>query len=171
MNPADWGTLLYLKASDFKTPSKLDASIARALDRFIGIIGARPTIISDYREGDTGQHGKGRAIDTTWPGISGQTINTKALASGLFTGIGVYVNEVGAVSHHFDTRIDRTPANPATWGGVITHPIDGATMEHVKKIEYISMAEVLDMIKKKGSLLIIPLLLSGFIIYRLFKKT
>ena len=171
MKSAEWGALLYLKASDFKYPEKLDASIVRALDRFIGIIGARPQILSDVRPGDSGQHGKGRAIDTAWPGLDGQTINAKAIASRLFSGIGVYVNEAGAVSHHFDTRTGRTFTNPATWGGIITHPYDESTNEHVRRTEYVGMSIVLDIIKKKGLPLIIALILSGLILWRLSEKT
>jgi len=171
MKTSDWGTLLYLKASDFRHPDKLDISIVRALDRFIAIVGARPQIISDYRDGDPRQHGKGRAIDTTWPGMDGQLINQKAIASGLFSGIGVYVNETGEVSHHFDTRTDRTTSAPATWGGVITHPYDPSSQEHVKRIEYVSMATVLDIIKKKGLTLITFLILSGLTLWLLSKRT
>jgi hypothetical protein len=171
MKPSEWGSLLHLKPGDFKNPEKLDVSIVRALDLFIGRIGARPIIISDYRSTGTGQHPLGRAIDTTWPGLDGQEINTKALASGLFSGIGVYVNETGEISHHFDSRTDRTPQNPATWGGIITHPYDPGSEEHVRRTEYVAMATVLDIIKKKGSALIIFLILSGWILWKLSEKT
>lgn len=144
-----WNSLLHLKRSDFKYPDQLDWSIVRALDVFISIAKSKPQILSDYRPGDPRQHGKGRAIDTAWPGADPLEINRRAMGSNLFSGVGIYVNEQGVASHHFDTRTDRTPAKPATWGGVIKHEYNEATNSTDKTIAYASMAGVIDLIKKK----------------------
>lgn len=170
--PVPWSSLLYLKPSDFRYPKEIDASVAIALDRFVHIVGRKPIIIDDWRapgtksEGE--QHQLGRAIDTTWPGIEPTVLWQAAHDAKLFNGLGVYVNEQGVASFHFDTRIgdkalghwvDRTPQNPATWGGIISHPYDPNTGRHVKKTEYVGASSVIDLLKKKVPLALMGLLL------------
>jgi hypothetical protein len=145
-----WNSLIHLKRADFHYPDKLEWSIVRALDIFISQVKSRPIILDDYRPGDPRQHGKGRAVDTTWPGADAVDINRRAIASRLFSGIGIYVNPAGAGSHHFDTRTDHTPAQPATWGGIIEHPFDEATNKNQKQIEYTTMQRVVDLLKKSA---------------------
>ena len=157
MNAADWKLLLYLRPGDFLCPDQMQSSIVIALDRFIGQVGSRPVIVSDYRPGDTGQHGRGFAVDTTWPGHEPLDIWSRAVSSRLFSGLGIYVNEVGAVSFHFDTRLDRNVSSPALWGAVITHPLDPDSGQHLQLNEYTTADVILDIIKKKGVVLIISL--------------
>jgi len=149
IQPEQWNSLIHLKRAEFKYPDQMDWSIVRALDVFISIAKSRPVILSDFRPGDPRQHGKGRAIDTTWPGADPLEINRRAMGANLFSGVGIYVNEQGTASHHFDTRTDRTPAKPATWGGVIEHEYNEATKSTDKTIAYTSMIGVIDLIKKK----------------------
>jgi hypothetical protein len=126
--------------------------IVSRLDQFAGQVGIRPFILSDYRPGDLKQHGVGRAIDTYWP-ISPLGIWQDARRSFLFSGIGIYLNEKGNVSFHFDDRGDRFPEDPALWGA------------HVLKGEnsYTGSAVILDAIKKKGW--VGGLLLAGLVWY------
>lgn len=145
-----WNSLLYLKPSDFQHPDGMQFSVVSALDQFIGRIGVKPQLLSDYRAGDLRQHGKGLAVDTYWPGQDPAAINQAAINSQLFSGIGVYVNEGGVASHHFDTRLERSLSNPATWGGIITHPLNPDTNQVQEAINYVGMADVLDLIKKNA---------------------
>lgn len=165
-----WASLIHLKRSDFKYPDKMEWSIVRALDIFISSAKTRPQIIDDYRPGDPRQHGLGRAIDTVWPGADALDINRRALRANLFSGIGLYVNEAGAASHHFDTRTNRTTAQPATWGGIIEHPFDEASGKSLKQITYTTLQAVVDLVKKSagtfGSLALMALV--AYFLYRIF---
>lgn len=169
--PEQWRSLINLKKTDFHNPDYMDWSIVSALDRFIGSVGTRPVIISDYRAPDpnvTSRHVTGKAIDTYWPGADGLTIYQAARAFPDFAGVGLYVNEVGAVSIHVDTT-----ANANSWGGIISHPLDEMTGQHVKRIDYTTVQAVIDWIKKKApeaatglSILIV----AGVLLWLMFKK-
>lgn len=167
--PEQWNRLLHLKPVDFKYPDRLDYSIVFALDRFTALIGSKPVIMSDFRPGDPRQHGIGRAIDTTWPGVDPVFINQKALESQLFSGVGLYWNDVQVASHHFDTRTNRTITAPARWGAYISHPYDQATGHNVAKYEYTTMDSILDMIKKKGVIAGSFLIVFGLFLYLALK--
>lgn len=166
LSVAEWQSLVYLKPSDFKRPDGLQFSIVQALDRFIGEIGSRPVILSDYRPGDPLTHGAGLAVDTTWPGVDSLRVYNKAIAFPAFHGVGVYINELGVVSFHFDTRLKTLRIDePDRWGGVITHPLNTATGQYVRRTEYVGASTVLDMIKKKSIGMIIFLALFGYATY------
>lgn len=166
LTPEQWASLVYLRPSDFTHPDGLRYSIVRELDRFIGQVGSRPVILSDYRPGDERTHGQGLAIDTTWPGADPLKVHGAAMAWAGFGGVGIYTNEVGAVSFHFDTRQDTMrDYGPDQWGGIITHPLDGRTNEHVKRIEYVGANTVLDIIKKNVQPVTISLLGLAFVLW------
>ncbi len=163
LSVAEWNSLIYLKPSDFKRPDGLQFSIVQALDRFTGKIGSRPQILSDYRPGDPLTHGAGLAVDTVWPGVDSLRVYNKAINFPAFHGVGVYINELGAVSFHFDTRPKTIRIDePDRWGGVITHPLNTATGQYVRRTEYVGASTVLDMIKKKSIGMIIFLALCGY---------
>ncbi len=164
LTASQWNEMLYLKPSDFKHSDGLQYSIVKNLDRFIGLVGSMPVILSDYRENDPKTHGKGIAIDTTWAGINPIEILKLAESSQKFGGIGVYINEADAVSFHFDTRPFKINGEPARWGGIITHPYDNDTGDHIRRTEYVGMSLVTDLIKKKEVGVIISLLLLGYLI-------
>ena len=147
LTDSQWNSLLHLHPGDFQHPDGLQFSIVSALDRFIGQIGAKPEILSDYRAGDPRQHGKGLAIDTAWPGQNPLELNQAALDSHLFSGVGIYVNPAGVASHHFDTRVERSVDAPARWGGIIEHPTQ-ANGSVGTTIDYTTMQAVIDQIKK-----------------------
>lgn len=171
---AEWQSLIYLKPQDFtgKNPDGLRFSILQKLDQFVALVGSRPVILSAYRPGDPRAHGFGQAIDTTWPGQNPLDVNQKAVNSGLFKGIGIYVNELGAASHHFDDWDQRTGSDPDTWGGIINHPINSDTGQHVRTTQYVGMQQVVDIIKKKLYQVAtnpVVLLLAGLTIIALWK--
>lgn len=171
LTATQWQALIFLRPSDFKNPDGLDYSIVSALDRFTGRIGARPLVLSDYRAGDPGQHGQGRAIDVVWPELDPLEIHQAAMTSGLFTGIGLYVNEAGAVSFHLDTRTDTLrDGAPDRWGGVITHPLNALTGEHERRTEYVAADIVIDILKKKGAGSIIFLIVFGWMLWTLIRR-
>jgi hypothetical protein len=172
ITPEQWASLIHLKKTDFRQPDLMQWSIVRALDVFVSIVKSRPVILDDYRAGDPKQHGRGLAIDTTWPGVNPLDINRRALGSNLFSGIGLYVNEAGAVSHHFDTRTDRTPANPAKWGGIIEHPFDENTQKPTKTINYTALETVVELVKKKlgNPANLVAMALIGFGLYLLLTR-
>jgi hypothetical protein len=150
ISQTQWGSLLNLTPEMFRRPDGLNFGIVQALDQFITIVGSRPVILSDFRPGDPKQHGRGDAIDAWWSnGIDPTVIWERALASRLFHGLGVYLNEIGAVSFHFDKRIERTPSDPALWGDLISHSHDADTGAVVRTDNYTTAQAVLDEIKKK----------------------
>lgn len=155
-----WQSLLHLQPSDFSYPDKLDWSMVSALDQFISLVGSRPQILDDWRSSDPqnpkSQHLVGKAVDTTWPGKDSIAVLNLALESRLWTGVGMYVNEMSAVSFHFDTR-----DGLATWGGVITHPYDSSQGKPVKRIEYTALATVVNIVKKNILPLTTVLILCG----------
>ena len=163
-----WQSLIYLKKSDFNYPDKLKWDLVRKMDYFIGQVGSKPIFLDDWRD-DEKEHGKGNAIDTTWIGVDPLVVNQLAFDSGLWSGIGLYFNDAGVASHHFDIRSDRSPDNPASWGGIITHPFDSFQNAHIKKIEYMSIGYVIESIKKKGLISIAFLIVSLFTIW-IYKK-
>lgn len=171
MTTQQWRSLLHLKPSEFKNPDGLHFSVVHALDQFIGHIGSRPTILSDFRKDDPRTHGQGRAIDTFWPGVDSVRIHSQALKFPPFKGVGIYVNETGQVSFHFDTREStRRDEGPDRWGGVISHPVDSQTGQHVRQTEYVGANIVLDIIKKKEVVLIMGLAFLGFVLYRYISR-
>jgi len=141
----NWELLKYLTREDFKYPDEVNPEVIFGVDTLADEFGVKPVVLSDYRPGDQGTHGDGDAIDHTWPGVNPIRVNTRALRLRVFSGIGIYINEKGVVSHHCDCRPDRTVDNPARWGGIITHPAG------FKHIQYVTMERVLDEILKKES--------------------
>jgi len=160
-----WNTFLALTPSDFDYPDQMRFDTVSALDRFIGIVGAKPAMLSDYRPGDPRQHGKGAAVDVTWPDLDPLEIWNLALESHLFNGLGIYLNDRDVVSFHFDTRSDRTPDNPALWGDFITYPYDETANGHVRRDEYTTAQAVVSLLKKKEG---IPVLVVAALAFGLY---
>jgi len=160
-----WKEFLTLTPSDFNYPNQMRFDIVSALDRFIGIVGAKPIFLSDYRPGDPRQHGKGAAVDVTWPDRDPLEIWNLALESRLFNGLGIYLNERDVVSFHFDTRSDRTPDNPALWGDFIIYPYDETAGTHVRRDEYTTAQAIIDVLEKKKG---IPVLVAAVLAFALY---
>lgn len=166
---SQWNSLNYFRPDDFDYPDLLDFSVVQAHDRLVNRVGSKPDVISDWREFDpenpNSQHNKGKALDTVWQ-VDPLTVWQKARDSRLFTGLGIYLNDRDAVSFHFDTRIERTPENPALWGDLIAHVHDPNTETTQRLDRYVSAGTVLAMLKKKEPEAIISLILSGYLIYQ-----
>lgn len=79
------------------------------------------------------RHGKVYAVDGFIPdGVSYLEFYEAAKYCG-FTGIGLYNGWSGGRGFHVDTRTDRTPDNPAIWGGIYRN----------NKTDYLNIWEVI----------------------------
>ena len=151
----------------FRYPEKMNVQIINALDQFVGQVGSKPQILSDYRPNDPRQHGIGNAVDTVWNGVDPLGVWNKALASQLFSGLGIYINEKNIVSFHFDVRPDRHPSNPAIWGDKIAYVYDPILKDHVRRDEYTTASTIIDILKKNSLIAIAAILLfAGYMIIR-----
>lgn len=148
--PVQWPTIRNYQQSDFSFPDKLEHSIIAALDRFTDLIGRKGAILSDYRAFTAGnpnsRHGKGDAVDVAFTGADPVAILQAAENSGLFDGIGIYLNERGAVSFHFDKRGTR-----ARWGALIAPVTDPDTGVVSRVNSYTTLDAVLDKVKALAS--------------------
>jgi hypothetical protein len=137
-----------LRRTDFRYPNKLEWSVVKALDDFSLRLGRRPVVLSDFRPFDptnpNSQHNLGRAIDIAWPGSDSLTLIDQLKSARLFSGVGLYNNQVNAQSFHVDTRVGRSVEFPATWGGVI-EMVDGA-----RKTTYIGLTAMIEYVKKNS---------------------
>lgn len=115
----DWSLVRNYRPGDFKHPEKLDFHVIQGVDRLTSILGVKLIILDDFRTFSKiadSQHLFGRAIDFTCPTVDSMTVLDTIGNMKWFSGYGMYVNERGVVSFHVDTRTDRSPDNPATWG-------------------------------------------------------
>lgn len=119
-----WSRLGCYDRADFSFPDRLKDDVLLGLDKLADRIG-KAVILSDYREKSDvveSQHRLGRAIDFTYPGRDPGSVLEAIRDTKAFSGIGMYLNSKGAVSFHVDTRINRTPENPAIWGAIKAAP-------------------------------------------------
>ncbi len=115
----DWSQVVNYQPGDFKHPEKLDFHVVQGVDRLTSILGVKLLILDDFRtfsKMKDSQHLLGRALDFTCPTVDSMTVLDAIRDMKWFSGYGMYVNERGVVSFHVDTRTDRSPDNPATWG-------------------------------------------------------
>lgn len=145
----NWNKLSILRSNQFKHPDRMHFTIVIALNSFADQVGIRPEILSDFRPGDSKQHGAGLAVDTYWHGQDPLVIWNAALKSKLFSGLGVYLNEKGIASFHFDLRAGRSTEVPAVWGAFVDKGVNS----------YVGAELVLEEIKKQGWL--VGLVLAG----------
>jgi hypothetical protein len=148
--------LRFFKPTDFRFPDKLEHDTVLSLDYFSQIIGTKAVVISDWRSYDeanpNSQHPLGKAVDVVFPEqTDSEYVYNEALASGLFGGVGIYVNEYGAVSFHLDVRSEL-----ATWGGVYSQ----VGME--RAVRYTTADAVLALLPEKKTL-ILYLVYAGFL--------
>lgn len=138
--PINWNSVQNYKRSDFAYPDKLQLSIVDSLDRFTSQTGLKAQILDDYRAYTPGnpdsRHAHGDALDLFFPGKDPLGVLAAAEGSGLFDGIGIYLNERGAVSFHFDKRGSR-----ARWGSLITPELTAAG-EPIRKNNYTTLEAV-----------------------------
>lgn len=162
---ADWSTLKVLRPWQFSEPNKVNFDLVLALDLFAARHKLKPSILSDYRPGDPRQHGQGRAIDASFPDANPLEVWELAQRSRLFSGLGVYINDKGIASFHFDNRPDRSVASPALWGGLIRSfgPADKGELRN--DTLYVSADRVIDRLKKKATWLWVLLAALGVALF------
>lgn len=86
----DWSKVRHFKRSEFSHPDKLDPLLIYSLDA-LRVAAGKPIIVNnDYRAGDPGQHGLGRAADIVIVGLSVVDQFLIAEKTRLFSGIGIY---------------------------------------------------------------------------------
>ena len=110
----DWSKVRFFKPSEFSHPDNLDPLLVYSLDALRQAAGRSIKINSDYRPGDPGQHGLGRAVDIIISGLHVVDQFLLAEKTRLFSGIGIYPhwNRPGI---HVDIRT-LTPHEPgARW--------------------------------------------------------
>lgn len=175
INASQWQSLRYYRPGDFRYPDKLQFSVVNALDILTANLGLKAHILSDWRpvsaERPGSQHPLGRAIDAVWPGLDPLKVLSVVRASRLFSGFGLYRNEKGFHSFHLDTRTDRTPEKPATWGALIYRQPDPKTGVPVRTTEYTSLDSVVRFIstRAKKGLGIGLMVLAAFVLWKLTK--
>ena len=110
----DWEKVRYFKRHEFHDADKLNPLLIYSLDALRHAAGKPIKINSDYRPGDPGQHGLGKAVDIVIGGLHVVDQFLLAEKTRLFSGIGIYPhwNRPGI---HVDIRT-LTPHEPgARW--------------------------------------------------------
>lgn len=146
-----WMQIKNFTPADIPDSDKMQFSIVQALDRFTDRLGVKPVFLDTWRPAQAGApvwHNSGIAVDVAYYSVNPLGVLQEAESSGLFDGIGIYRNEAGAVSFHFDKRGYR-----ARWGAEITHVIDPDTNKTVQKNAYTTLENIVALIGKKKVLL------------------
>jgi len=86
----DWEKVRYFKRHEFHDADKLDPLLIYSIDALRDAAGRSIKINSDYRPGDPGQHGLGRAVDIVISGLHVVDQFLLAEKTRLFSGIGIY---------------------------------------------------------------------------------
>lgn len=169
ITPTDWSQLQNYRPEDFKHPEKLDHGVVAGLDRLATVLGVKAIILSDYRllsAISKSQHGLGRAIDFTYPGLDSVVVLDAIRDLKCFSGYGMYVNEKTlGVSFHVDTRTDRSPESPATWGATKDQRTGQVAWA------YVSLRSVVDKFFGGTASSIAWLLVASVAFYYLMKKS
>jgi len=151
LSSSQWLELKHFTPANVPDPEKMQFPILKALDQFTDLIGAAPVFLDTWRPpvaGAPAWHSQGIAVDVAYPGRDPLEVLKLAESSGFFDGIGLYRNEKGAASFHFDTRGYR-----ARWGAEITHPVDPDTGRTVQKNSYTTLEKIVALFGKKKVLL------------------
>jgi len=164
---AQWLSLKRLRRAHFRYPDMMQWPLVQALDTFADSINKTPSILSDYRTPESNaaadgsgssQHMQGLAADHYWEGVEPVWLWDRLIQSRLFSGIGIYRNDKGAVSFHTDVRSTRSPENPATWGQLI----HGSSRDPC-----VAASSVLDLLKTPTSIALLVLVaVIGYAIWK-----
>lgn len=118
----DWSKITHFKKEEFgENADKLNFDSLLALNNFRELADTELIVTSAYREGDTGEHGKGVAFDIIAPNWAKTPYEfyKLAVASRLFNAVGIYSGwrwkqkPVRAALH-----VDNRQGKFATWVGV-----------------------------------------------------
>ena len=133
-----------------------------------GRLGKKAVILSDYRpisKISKSQHAEGRAIDFAYPDVEPLVVLDAIRKVRVFSGYGMYVNAQKAYSFHVDTRTDRTPDDPATWGAIKNREL-GQTEWYYTALKFIEEHYIPEAIPA-----IVWMVIMGFGIYWLAKRS
>ncbi len=165
----DWSQIQNYRPEDFEHPEKLDRAVVVGLDRVATELCVKAVILSDFRvvsDVSKSQHGLGRALDFTYPNVDSALVLDAIRDSKCFSGYGMYVNEQTlGVSFHVDTRVDRTPESPATWGASKDQRTGQVAWA------YTSLRSIVDKFLGDSGTVLAWLLMAGVALYYLTKKS
>lgn len=147
----EWLSLENFTPADIPDSDKMQFSIIKALDLFTNRVGLKPVFHDTWRPAQAGApvwHNSGIAVDVSYPGRDPLAILQEAESSNLFDGVGIYRNEAGGVSFHFDKR-----GYKARWGAEITRVVDPDTGKTVQKNAYTTLENIVALLTKKKVIL------------------
>jgi hypothetical protein len=105
-------SLIYFRLEEFNDPNAMDREFLRALDDARDRAGTAFTVrhVDQYREGDPGAHGAGRAVDIRCSDSFNRWRIISALIASGFNRIGVYDRHI---------HVDNDPSKPerVLWWG------------------------------------------------------
>ena len=129
----DWSKVLFFKPSEFSRPDNLDPLLIYSLDALREAAGRPIKINSDYRPGDPGQHGLGKAVDIVIVGLHVVDQFLLAEKTRLFAGIGIYPfwNRPGI---HVDVRTLKPHEPAARWARDASGVYVQMTWEFIKNL-------------------------------------
>ena len=129
----DWKKVRYFKASEFSHPESLDPLLIYSLDALRAAAGKPIKINCDFRPGDPGQHGLGKAADIVISGFSVVDQFLIAEKTRLFSGIGIYPywNRPGI---HVDVRSLKPHEPAARWARNAAGVYVQMTWEFIKNL-------------------------------------
>lgn len=165
IQPVDWSQIKNYSPSQFKYPYLLEDSVVSGLDALADKLPRSPIVIDDFRlqsDNPKSQHKLGRAIDFIVPGVDWSDVLAAIKDTAAFSGYGIYTNEKGALSYHVDTRTDRSPENPATWGAWKDRTAN------VFSWQYVGLSDIIG--KLPGDRAIATLVIAGLLIWWLLSK-
>lgn len=110
----DWSKVRHFKPSEFSHPDQLEPLLIYSIDALREAAGRPIRINCDYRPGDPGQHGLGKAADVVISGLHVVDQFLLAEKTRLFAGIGIYPywNRPGI---HVDIRSLKPHEPAARW--------------------------------------------------------
>ena len=129
----DWSKVKHFKPSEFTYPDQLDPLLIYSIDALRSAAGRPIKINSDYRPGDQGQHGIGKAVDVVISGLHVVDQFLLAEKTRLFAGIGIYPfwNRPGI---HVDVRSLKPHEPAARWARNAAGVYVQMTWEFIKNL-------------------------------------
>lgn len=97
----------------------LEADVVNELNKLDALLKTEIIITSGYRQGDSGEHGKGLAVDIVVPAYAGRLLDLYLSSERLgWKGIGVYPTWKAAGKTTGGLHLDMRKGAPARWMGL-----------------------------------------------------